>query len=145
MVVRRLAGSQCRLSPPPGPAPVPGEVSLDFRLRLGKLLFTLRPLPSHLKTSGSFSDPLGVTKGLPTTTRNFLPSNWLLETSKYRSGVWGLVLGPGEEETWLSPLECLGSSTALGSPGPAWPHPDPLSPDSLVLSHSLDIKTPPGR
>ena len=32
-----------------------------------------------------------------------------------------------------------------GSPALLWPHPDPLSLDSLVLSHSLDIKAPPGR
>lgn len=33
----------------------------------------------------------------------------------------------------------------MGYPALIWPHPDPLSFDSLVLSHNLDIKAPPGR
>ena len=33
----------------------------------------------------------------------------------------------------------------MGYPALIWLHPDPLSFDSLVLSHNLDIKAPPGR
>lgn len=51
-------------------------------------------------------------------------------------------------------LEWLRGSRALlcwlvegysGVPSTIWLHPDPLSLDSFVLSHSLDIKTPPGK
>lgn len=40
------------------------------------------------------------------------------------------------------PLLAVG---AVGSLALIWPHPDPLILDSLVVSHSLDIKAPPGR
>lgn len=53
---------------------------------------------------------------------------------------------PGVAEKPRSPSPCWPVCVwggAVGSPALLWPHPDPLSLESLVLSHSLDLK--PGR
>lgn len=59
------------------------------------------------------------------------------------------VDGPSGFQVWLRSLgapapvgQCVWGG-AVGSPALLWPHPDPLSLESLVLSHSLDLK--PGR